>query len=56
MNLYNQELILIPYEQGNGESTVSFIEHLQLLHPDKKLLIIWDGASYHYSEEVQAYK
>jgi putative transposase len=55
INLYNQEFIFAPYEQGNGKSTVSFIEHLQVLHPDKKLLIIWDGASYHYSEEVQAY-
>ena len=55
MNLYNHEFILTPYERGNGVSTVSFIEYLQALHPDKKLIIIWDGASYHCSEEVQAY-
>ena len=55
MNLYNQEFILSLYERGNGASTVSFIEYLQGLHPDKKLIIIWDGARYHSSEEVQAY-
>ena len=55
MNLYNQEFIVTPYERGNGESTVSFLKYLQVLHPDKKLIIIWDGASYHYSEEVQTY-
>jgi len=55
MNLYNHEFIISPYERGNGVSTVSFIEYLQALHPDKKLIIIWDGASYHGSEEVQAY-
>jgi transposase len=55
MNLYNQEFIVTPYERGNGESTVSFLKYLQALHPDKKLIIIWDGASYHGSEEVQAY-
>jgi len=55
MNLDNQEFILTPYEQGNGASTVSFIEYLQVLHQDKKLLIIWDGASYHCSEAVQTY-
>ena len=55
MNLYNHEFVLTPYERGNGVSTVSFIEYLQALHPDKKLIIIWDGASYHCSEEVRAY-
>ena len=55
MNLYNQEFILSPYERGNGASTVSFIESLQGLYPDKKLIFLWDGASYHGSEEVQAY-
>ena len=55
LNLYNQEFILIPYAQGNGESTVSFIKYLQVLHKNKELFIIWDGASYHCSKEVQAY-
>ena len=55
MNLYNQECILSPYERGKGASTVSFIESLPVLHPDKKFIILWDGASYHGSEEIQAY-
>ena len=55
MNLYTGEFILSPYEQGNGENTVSFIEYLQLLYPDKKLIFIWDGARYHNSAEVQSY-
>ena len=45
--------MLSPYERGNGGSTVSFIEYLQALHPDKKLIIIGDGARYHGSEAVQ---
>lgn len=28
---------------------------MRALHPDKKLIIIWDGASYHRCEKVQAY-
>jgi len=55
MNLYNQEFIVTPYTRGNGKSTVAFLKYLQALHPDKKLIIIWDGASYHCSEEVQTY-
>jgi len=55
MNLYNQVFLVTPYARGNGESTVSFIKHLQALHPDKKLIIIWDRARYHCGKEVQAY-
>ena len=55
MNLYNQEFMVTLGEGGNGESTVSFLKDLQALHPDKKLIIMWDGASYHSSEAVQMY-
>ena len=55
MNLYTQEFILMPYAKGNGENTISFIEHLQDLNPHKKFLLLWDGARYHSSQEVQSY-
>lgn len=32
-----------------------FVKKLQALHPDKKLMIIWDGASYHRCKEVRDY-
>jgi len=55
LNLYNQEFIIAPYECGNSESTISFIQYLKLLHEDNKLILIWDGASYHRSQAVQTY-
>jgi putative transposase len=55
LNLYNKDFILTPYNKGDGENTVLFIQHLQALNPDKKLMIIWDGASYHRCEEVHDY-
>jgi putative transposase len=55
MNLYNQEFFLTPYERGNGENTVSFMKYLQALQPDKKIIILWDKASYHGGKKVQAY-
>ena len=55
MNLYNQEFMVTPYERGNGENTVAFLKSLQALHPDKKLILIWDRARYHCGNEVQAY-
>ncbi|HJW31402.1 MAG TPA: transposase [Saprospiraceae bacterium] len=55
MNLYNQEFLVTPYERGNGENTVAFIKDLQALHPDKKLILLWDRARYHCGKEIQAY-
>ena len=55
MNVYNQEFLVTPYARGNGENTVSFLKSLQALHPDKKLIIIWDRARYHCGKEIQAY-
>jgi transposase len=55
LNLYNHDFMLAPYDRGDGENTVLFIKQLQALNPDKKLVIIWDGASYHGCEEVRAY-
>ncbi len=55
LNLYNKDFVLAPYPKGNGENTILFIQYLQALYPNKKLILIWDGARYHRSKEVQAY-
>lgn len=47
INYSSKQFFVQPYEKGNGENTVSFIKYLQDLHPDARLLIFWDGASYH---------
>ena len=45
----------MPRESGDGENTVSFMKRLRKLNPEKKLMIIWDGARYHDCGEVRAY-
>ena len=55
LNLYHRDFVLMPHDGGNSKNTVAFIKYLQNLNPDKKLILIWDGASYHRSEEVRAY-
>lgn len=55
LNLYHRDFVLMPHDSGNSKNTVAFIKHLQNLNPDKKLILIWDGASYHRSEEVRTY-
>ena len=40
---------------GEGSSTVAYLRWCQSLYPDKKLLVLWDGASYHRGAEMQAF-
>ena len=43
------------FAAGKGECTVEYLRWLVELYPDKKLLLLWDGASYHRDAQVQAY-
>lgn len=53
LNLYTQEFIVKEYETANGINTVKFLEELKAQHPQQKILIIWDGASYHRGTEMK---
>jgi transposase len=57
MGLWIITLILYATKRiRNSRNTVSFIEHLRTQKPDaKQFLLIWDGASYHKSHEIQEY-
>lgn len=55
MNLETQQVIVAPYDRGDGENTVAFMNYLRALYPNKKLILLWDGASYHDGQEVQIY-
>lgn len=55
VNLLNQECITKKYNGGNSENTRDFIEYLLLKSKAKRIAIIWDGASYHRSEEIRQY-
>jgi transposase len=44
------------YERGNQDYTIAFLQYLQSLYePDTRLLIVWDGASYHRSAKVREF-
>ena len=42
-----EEFTVEAYPAGNGESTVKFVKNLQYKYPNKKIVLIWDEASYH---------
>ena len=49
------EVMLLPAQTANTASTIKFVEYLQAQAPNTKLALIWDGASYHRSEEFREF-
>lgn len=43
------------YPAGESRSTIHFINYLRSLDPNRQLILIGDGASYHRSLEVKQY-
>ena len=49
------EVTVDEYDAGNGKNTVDFIKQLQVKYNGSRLLILWDGASYHKYAEMREY-
>jgi transposase len=47
LNYQTKEFTIEGYPAGNGESTVGFVKYLQSKYSQAKIVLIWDGASYH---------
>ena len=47
-------LSVAPFGAGNGDNTVAYLRWLLEKYKKKRLLVLWDGASYHRDEKVQA--
>jgi len=55
LNYQTKEFVLREYATANGENTVDFMKYLQSKYPGKRIVLIWDGASYHKSEDIKAF-
>jgi transposase len=55
LTLLTQDFPLYEASTGDGVNTVAYIGWCQRLYPDKKLLVLWDGASYHRGEELRKF-
>ena len=51
----DRELLLKAYHAGNSENTIDYLQYLLTQSPNQRLLIFWDGASYHRSKEVRGF-
>lgn len=51
-----KSFVVHEYSAGNQDNTVAFLKYLQSLSEDStRLVIIWDGASYHRSAVIQEF-
>ncbi len=55
LDYFNHEFLTQAYPIANSEHTISFLDYLQAQRPNQRIAIIWDGASYHRSQEVKDY-
>jgi len=51
----NKEFLVQLYKTGDSSNTISFLKYLMKKRPHSRLTIIWDGASYHKSQEFREY-
>src|SRR4051794_21209947 len=52
--LYNEgQVRLWPFPRANGEPTVEVLRRLRAEWPDRKLIVLWDGAPYHRAQAVR---
>ena len=47
LNFVTHQLHLKAFPAGNSQHTQAYLEWLRELSPGQKLLVLWDGASYH---------
>jgi transposase len=55
LDLLSQRLLVQAHAKGNTTGTIEYLKFLQTQWPEQRLLILWDGASYHRSKELQAF-
>ncbi len=51
----NGEVVLAAAERANSDSTIDFIQKLQTLSQGARIVLVWDGASYHRSHQLRAF-
>lgn len=49
------EVLLQAYPAGNSDNTLKYLQYLQQQSPHQRLLVLWDGASYHRSVAVREF-
>ncbi|WP_407682318.1 IS630 family transposase [Pseudocalidococcus azoricus] len=51
INYVTGRLIVKPYSSGNSQNTIQFIKAIKAINPNQKIMVIWDGESYHNRDD-----
>ena len=52
---HSKQFYVQAYEAGNSDNTIAFVKYLRSLDEQARVLIIWDGASYHRSHQLREF-
>lgn len=55
INIVDGKAIAVKYPKGDGENSVRFLKHIVSLFTGKKIILLWDKATYHRCEKVKDY-
>ena len=55
LNLMTGQTLLKALPKGDTEATIKFLEFLRTYFPDNQLTLLWDGATYHRSDQFRDY-
>jgi transposase len=55
VDLRTQQCLVQAAERGNSEHTIAFVEYLLNQYSNSRIALIWDGATYHRSQEFKDY-
>jgi transposase len=55
VNVSTGQCLIQAHEAGNSENTIAFLDYLLNQCPQRRIALIWDGASYHRSQEVKSH-
>jgi len=53
VNLLTHEFHLKAFSAGKGECTVAYLRWLRHTYPGQRIILLWDGASYHRDVQVR---
>ena len=53
LDLLSKRVLIEAHSAGNTTNTLAYLKFLQAQFPQQRLLLLWDGASYHRSHELR---
>ena len=53
LDCISSEMFLSSCSTANSSSTIEFVKQIQAQNPGVRLVLVWDGASYHRSQEFR---